>query len=43
MQTEIHLGRDDQPNGLRRTWAGLRWRLYRPGPGTGWEEVERPK
>ena len=43
MQTEMHLGRDDQPNGLRRTWAGLRRSLYRPGPGTGWEEVERPK
>ena len=24
MWTEMDLGRDDQPNGLRRTWAGLR-------------------
>jgi len=33
-QTEMHPGRDDQPDGLRRTWTGLRRGLYRPGPGT---------
>ena len=24
LETEMHLGRDDQQDGLRRTWAGLR-------------------
>ena len=41
MQSEIHLGRDDEPDGLRRTWAGLRRRLHRPRPRTEREEVER--
>ena len=24
LQSEMHLGRDGKPDGLRRTWAGLR-------------------
>ena len=37
------LGRDDEPDGLRRTWAGLCRCLCRPRPGTVWEEIERPE
>ena len=39
----MDLGCDDEPDGLRRTWVGLRRSLYRPRPGTEREEVERPK
>ena len=34
-------GVDYQRGGLRRTWAGLRRRLYRPQSGFGWEVAER--
>ena len=39
----MRLGHDDQPNGIRRTWDGLRRRLYRPGSGIEREEIERPQ
>ena len=39
----MRTGVDDQRGGLRRTWVGLRRRLYRPQSGFGWEGVERPQ
>ena len=42
LQTEIHPGRDGQPDRLRRTWAELRRCLCRPRPGIEWEGVGRP-
>ena len=41
LQTEMHLGNNDQRNGLCRTWASMCRSLYGPQPGTGREEIER--
>ena len=42
LQTEMHLGRDGQPNRLCRALTGLRRSLCRPESGVEWEEVKRP-
>ena len=39
----MDLGCDGEPDGLRRTWAGLCRYLCSPRPGTEREEIERPE
>jgi len=41
LQVEVCVGFHDQPDGLRRTWTGLRRCLHRPRQRTEGEEVER--
>jgi len=42
LRAETSLGFDDQPGRFRRTWAGMRQRLYRPLRSVEREDVERP-